>query len=523
MPGTTVGREKCASGLGRNDGGKKMRRLITVLTIAMLFISFGYAEEDALSYTSDFSTDLDGWFPRSMGEAQAQVIDGTLYISGRTASWNSPGRYFELVPGAEYQISCEIMQSSVDSAEFMISVAHSKNNTETYENLVHGHAPKDTWVTLNCTYTFGDYDQYILYVETVGNATLDFSIRNFKVAGEKLTYDASIPSLKEAFSPYFDFGCAVTQIEALNIQRMDFYATQFSIMTCGNELKPDYVIDVPASREAAKVDDTAVEIKFDSAKPMLDYCFKNGIAVHGHTLVWHNQTPEAFFHEKYDVSKPFVSREVMLSRLENYIQKVMQSLDEAYPGLIVSWDVVNEAVDDNTGRLRSSNWTKVVGEDFALKAFEYARKYAPEGTYLFYNDYSTPYEPKLSGILRLLDILIEKGNIDGYGFQAHYELTSPSIAMLHKALEEVTSRGLKVRISELDIKVSALNDSAFYMQAGRYEALMKEFLDFSDSIIAVHTWGVSDDLSWLANKYPLLFNKNLTPKPAFYRIIDLVS
>ena len=95
--------------------------------------------------------------------------------------------------------------------------------------------------------------------------------------------------------------------------------------------------------------------------------------------------------------------------------------------------------------------------------------------------------------------------------------------MLHNALEKVAQRGLLIRISELDVKVSALNDSAFTMQAGRYEALMKEFLRFSDSIVAVHTWGVSDDLSWLANKYPLLFDKALTPKPAFYKLIELVS
>ncbi|MBQ3668661.1 MAG: endo-1,4-beta-xylanase [Clostridia bacterium] len=497
-----------------------MRKTICLL-LALCFISaFTWAEGNELDYTSDFTDGTDGWFGRG---AQIEAIDGALLVSGRTSSWNSPGRYFELVPGSKYEISVDVMQDSLDSAELMISVAHTKDRRETYENLVRGKVVKGEWISLNCTYTFGDFDQYILYVETVGNGELSFAIRNFHVKGEALSYDMTLPRLAEKYSPYFDFGCAVTQLEALNTVRRDFYVSQFNIFTCGNELKPDYVIDLPASAEKAKADDTAVAVKFDSAKPMLDYCFTHGLKVHGHVLVWHSQTPEAFFHEGYDTAKPFVSREVMLARLDNYIRLIMEYTSETYPGLIVSWDVANEVIDDSTGKLRVSNWTRVVGDDFVERAFEITRKYAPEGTLLFYNDYSTPYEPKLSGILALLDRLIAEGKIDGYGFQCHYEMTTPSITAVHNALQKVADRGLLIRISELDIKVSALNDSAFTMQAGRYEALMKEFLSFSDSIIAVHTWGVSDDLSWLSNKYPLLFDKSLSPKPAFYSLIDLVS
>ena len=113
-------------------------------------------------------------------------------------------------------------------------------------------------------------------------------------------------------------------------------------------------------------------------------------------LVWHSQTPEAFFHEGYDTTKPLVSREVMLGRLENYIRAVLTETEEKYPGVIVSWDVVNEAIDDGTNWLRAgSNWVKVIGEDFVSKAFEFARKYAAEGVLLYYNDYNTAYPGKL--------------------------------------------------------------------------------------------------------------------------------
>ncbi len=501
-----------------------MKKLLALFVILTLLPLCALAESDnVLDYTSDFSADFDGWFPRSMGSAEAEIRDGALYISGRSASWNSLGRYFDLVPGAQYEISCEVMQNSVDAAQLMISVAHSKNGTESYENLVRGITKNGEWTKLSCTYTFGEFDQYILYVETVGFDTLDYYIKDFHVKGQGVSYDESLPSLYQSYAGYFDFGCAVTQLEALNTRRMDFYASQFCIMTCGNELKPDYVIDVNQSRELSKTDESAVAVHFDSAKPMLDYCFKHGVKVHGHTLVWHAQTPEAFFHEGYDAAKPYVSREVMLARLDNYIRLVMEYTSENYPGLIVSWDVVNEAVNDNNGALRASNWTKVVGGDFVERAFEIARKYAPEGVKLFYNDYSTPYEPKLSGILRLLDRLIAEGNIDGYGFQGHYELGTPSVQQVRKALGEVAGRGLLIRISELDIKVSAASEEEFKKQAERYEALMREFLSFSDSIIAVHTWGVTDDMSWLASNYPLLFDRKFEPKPAFYSLIGLVA
>ncbi len=500
-----------------------MKRLLTLLLCLSLLLCLATQGEGGLAYLSDFSGGLDGWYARSAGGASVETDGSALLITGRSASWNSPGRDFALEPGVTYDISCQVMQAEADSADLMISVAHSKGGVESYENLATVTAKKGRWMGMKCAYTPGQYDKFVLYVETKGAPELSFSIRNFTVTARGLNAQSDLPSLSALYSDFFDFGCAVTQMEALNTARMDFYASQYNIMTPGNELKPDFVLNVSESRRLAKQDESAVAVRFDSAKPLLNYCQKNGIKVHGHTLVWHQQTPEAFFHEGYDAQKPYVTREVMLARLDNYIRQIMEYMDKNYPGLIVSWDVVNEAVDDNAAKLRASNWTKVVGEDFVNRAFEIARKYAPEGTLLFYNDYSTPYQPKLTGISKLLDSLIAEGNIDGYGFQAHYQLSSPTLAQLSAALETIASKGLLLRISELDIAVSALNDSVYDLQANRYASLMREFLAYSDQIVAVHTWGVTDDLSWLTNKNPLLFDKNLAPKPAFWALCELMQ
>ena len=479
--------------------------------------------ESLTSYLSDFSGGTDGWYARSAGSASIQVTADGLKITGRESTWNSPGRDFPLEAGKKYTLSADVLQDAVDQAKFMISVAHSKNGTESYENLATGTAKKGEWTTLTCTWTPGVFDNYILYVETNGNGTIDFTIRNFSVELNEIRYDSTLPSLKETYARYFPLGTAVTQGEALDRKRMDIYASQFAIFTPGNELKPDSVLDISASRKLAKEDPAAVAVHFDAAKPLLDYCREKGLAVHGHVLVWHSQTPEVFFREGYNATGKFVSREVMLARLDNYIRLIMAYMQENYPGVIVSWDVVNEAVDDGSGKLRASNWTRVVGEDFVERAFEIARKYAPAGTKLFYNDYNTPMAPKTDGIVALLSRLAAEGNIDGYGFQCHYGVGNPGLSKVRQAMERIEALGLRLRVSELDITIQANNEANLRSQAIRYENLFGLFIEHAASLDAVQLWGVSDDLSWLAPQYPLLFDARMQPKPAFWSVVELAA
>ena len=482
------------------------------------------ADDSFQPYTSDFSSGTDGWYARSEGTAALEVKEGALHISGRTATWNSPGRDFDLTPGTNYRISLMVKQEESASIEFMLSAAHSKNGTESYENIAKVKAKKGEWTVIDASYVPYAYDNYILYVETSGG-NVDFAIKDIYVELNKINYPENLPSLKEVYTPYFDFGTAVMASEAIDPDRMDFYATQFGIITPGNELKPDSVLDVVTSRRLAKEDDTAVAISLDAAKPILDYCYKNGLKVHGHTLVWHNQTPDTFFRVGYLSRNEYVSREVMLARLENYIRLVLEETERLYPGLIVSWDVANEVIADNASTLRPSTWTQVVGDDFVERAFEYARKYAREDMILCYNDYSTPYEPKLTGICNLLDKLVEDGTIDCYGFQSHYQVqsTSPSIQSIEKAMNKITAKGLKLRISELDITISQNTAQSHGYQADRYAALMDLYISHAEDILAVQVWGVCDDLSWLADQYPLLFDRKVQPKPAFHAVVDAAA
>ena len=210
----------------------------------------------------------------------------------------------------------------------------------------------------------------------------------------------------------------------------------------------------------------------------------------------------------------------MLGRMENYIKGVFEYLDENYPGVVVSWDVLNEAIDDGTNWLRKSNWLKIIGEDYPNRAYEYARKYAPEGTLLYYNDYNTAVQGKLIGIEKLLKSLIPEGNIDGYGVQMHHGISFPSIQMIRPAVERIAKLNIRLRVSELDVMVDNNTEASFTKQAKYYANVMKILIEHADQFEAVQVWGLCDMMSWRSSQFPLLFDGRGNPKPAFWAVAD---
>ena len=211
----------------------------------------------------------------------------------------------------------------------------------------------------------------------------------------------------------------------------------------------------------------------------------------------------------------------MLGRLENYIREVLTQTEELYPGVIVSWDVVNEAIDDGTNWLRTgSNWYKTIGEDFVEKAFEFARKYAADGVLLYYNDYNTAYTGKLYGIIKLLKTLIPEGTIDGYGFQMHHTTGQPTTGQITTAVEKIAALGIKLRVSEMDIGTTGTSETNLTAQAKKYADMMNLMIRFADQTEAVQVWGITDNMSWRKDSHPLLFDKSMNPKPAFWAVMN---
>ena len=337
-------------------------------------------------------------------------------------------------------------------------------------------------------------------------------------------------TLKESYSPYFKIGAAISARNLYTPAHMKLLLEQFDSFTCENDMKPMYIIDELNRNEGAKYN-TEPALTFETIRPYLEFAKKAGIAMRGHTLVWHNQTPEWFFHEEYNPALPFASRELMLTRLENYIKGVLTFVQEEYPSIIYAWDVVNEAIDE--GDFRKSLWLKTVGRDFVLKAFEFARKYAARGVSLFYNDYETAEVWKRDLIINeILKPLKERGLVDGMGMQSHLLMDHPDLNAYETALRMYGSLGLEVQITELDMHNNDPSEESMKALGERYAQFFDIYLrakkESAANITCVTFWNLLDEHSWLTGfrretSYPLLFRGKCEAKQAYYDVIRVAA
>ena len=358
---------------------------------------------------------------------------------------------------------------------------------------------------------------------------------------KKKKIEEDIPSLCEVFGGDFKVGTALTPADMISKNTMALAKKHFNdSMTIGNEMKPDYVLDKGACITMFKDtgNDEDPQVNFNQAKPLLDYCSENGIPMRVHTLVWHSQTPTWFFKEGYDDEGEWVSPEKMNIRMENYIRNYFAVLTEQYPDIeFYACDVVNEAwMEDGKPRKPGSReegeglspWVKVYGDNsFIEYAFTYARKYAPEGCKLYYNDYNEYMNGKLAAIYEMAEDFKEKGIIDGIGMQSHLDVRHgsdafPSVSMYDHALDMYSNLGLDIQVTELDAGVPAdSGDKYFEAQAEYYHGIWKAIYAHRENVSAVILWGVTDDRSWRRDGQPLMFNKDFLAKPNFYSIIGI--
>lgn len=340
--------------------------------------------------------------------------------------------------------------------------------------------------------------------------------------------DEELPSLAEYWKDYFKIGIAVGKSEVAKDITNELIISQFNSMTCGNEMKPDSLLSRQATLDNGS--ETCPAVDFHNCDGMLSFCQENGIAMRGHTLLWHEQTPDWFFNVGYSnaTGAERVTRDVMLERMENYIRLVMEYVNTEYPGVVYAWDVVNEAIAPNEGDpdglRKKCPWYEVVGPDYIEKAFEYARKYADPEQKLFYNDYNTYDSTKRRAIYNLVTKIQAQGNIDGVGMQSHIGMDSPSVLEYQETIEKFCETGLEVQITELDIGLESNTEEALMKEGSRYKRLFMMFKNIMDNkranITSITIWGLADNNSWL-NKdgktcYPLLFNRMLETKPAFW-------
>ncbi len=334
--------------------------------------------------------------------------------------------------------------------------------------------------------------------------------------------------LKEAFAEDFTVGVAVNMGALNDSDRMSFVCSHFNSITMENEMKPDSLLDGAASEKSS---DGMPEINTKKQDQILSRAKENNIPLRGHTLVWHNQTPDWFFSKDYEPSKGLAGKDEMRKRMEAYIKKVLTYCQENYPGVVYAWDVVNEAMADEGGCRTKSRWYDIYGDESYIEdAFTFARKYADPEVKLFYNDYNEYMPAKREMITATVKKLKEKGVLDGVGMQSHWDMDYPTTDLIDAALEKYGAiEGLEIQLTEIDMHNTDDSEEGLKAQADRYKQFFQTILRADRTgkanITNVTFWGITDEDSWLTNfkgetSYPLLFQGEMEKKPCYESILE---
>ena len=357
-------------------------------------------------------------------------------------------------------------------------------------------------------------------VLSLSQCTPRMSVNHSEQTGTTATAEKG---LKDYYKDYFPIGVAVSP-RALKTDEAGLILQHFNSITPENAMK------------MGPIHPKESEYFWRDADSIIAFAQRNKLKVRGHTLVWHNQTPAWLF---VDGTGNPVSKEVLLQRMKAHIFAVAGR----YKGKIYAWDVVNEAISDRQDEyLRPSIFLQICGEEYIAKAFQWAHEAAPDAL-LFYNDYNEISPVKREKIYRLVKGLKDAGvPIHGVGLQGHWAINEPSREQLDSTLQRFADLGLKVQITELDISVYPKEHDARerkpedayteftaereQKQIEVYKMAFELFRKYRNTVSSVTFWNVSDRYSWLDNfpvqnrkDYPLLFDKNLQPKKAYWEVV----
>ncbi|HVZ95743.1 MAG TPA: endo-1,4-beta-xylanase [Chitinophagaceae bacterium] len=340
----------------------------------------------------------------------------------------------------------------------------------------------------------------------------------------------STPSLKEIFKNDFLIGAAINarQIEGKDLRGDSLIREQFNAVTPENVMKAEII--QPGWNT----------YNFEPADKLVAFAQKNRLKINAHNLIWHSQLP-AFMRTMQDADS-----------VRQYFINHITTVAGRYDGKVYSWDVVNEALNED-GTLRNSIFLQKLGPDYIVEAFRLAQKASPHSK-LYYNDYNIEQPKKRAGAIALIKKIQAAGvRIDGVGIQGHWKAGNVPLKDIEESIKEFSALGIEVMFTELDLSVlpnpwdnntadvgqtakggvhmnpypNGLPDSVEQIQAKAYADLFKLFLKYKKDISRITFWGVDDGQSWLNNwpiqgrtNYPLLFDRNFKPKPAFDKVIE---
>ncbi|RAW11328.1 1,4-beta-xylanase [Paenibacillus taichungensis] len=491
---------------------------------------------DKTGISADFENGLEGFKARNGRETVVLSEDDNHTSGGKqsllvttTAQYdaalvNADGK---MAKNHEYELSAWVKMAPGEAPTTLrISVQYADSG---FANVSSNATVTDQdWVHLTGKYTLTTTPSVLnAYIETAnndgGNRTFfldDFTLKYVGPVAAAPPIQENLPNLKDIYEDDFLIGNIVNP-STFDETRLKLLKKHHNVVTFENDMKPDYAYN--ADRQ---FDFTAEDALVQRVKDA-------GLDLHGHVLVWHAQSPTWLY--TAESGKP-LSREAALTNLKTHVKTVVEHFGDQ----VISWDVVNEAMNDNPANpedwknaLRNSGWLQAIGPEFIEEAFLAAKEVIDENGWdikLYYNDYNDDNQNKSTAIYSMVKEINEKyaadhhGEklIDGIGMQAHYNLGT-RLDNVKMSLERFISLGVEVSVTELDIMAgtnSTITEKEAKQQAYLYAQLMDLYKKNSAHIPRVTFWGLNDSTSWRAEQNPTLFDKNFQAKKAFYAVVD---
>lgn len=501
---------------------------------------------------NDFEINYDGWY------ANADAVSMTakagighkdsrgMEVSGRTCASDGVSSEKGLYLSGGETNTYRIWVYSETAEQFHVTLACADLDTsqETETELVTKQVAAGTWTELQASYQAPkNSGEFRLTITT--DSTHDFYFDDVTVTAKKSSNTVSAASaekgLKDEFANYFRVGNILNSGTVKNSTITASFLKDYNSVECENETKPD------ATLVQSQCNGTNIGVSLKNAASIMDFCVNNHLAMRGHTLVWHSQTPVWFFKENFDANGNWVSSAVMDQRMETYIKNLFQAIQTQYPELnLYAYDVANECISDDQKRTANyggtrepgenisgqSPWVQIYGSNaFVEKAFTYARKYAPEGCQLYYNDYNEYWDHKRDAIYSMCKSLYEKGLLDGIGMQSHINADYDGfsgVSAYTTAMKKFLSIGCDVQITELDITMEN-GKYTLQQQADKYKAIFQAAMDWNKNptsdgrVKAVCIWGPDDANTWIKTENtPLLYDTNHQPKLAYTTLTSMI-
>ena len=346
----------------------------------------------------------------------------------------------------------------------------------------------------------------------------------------------SDPASLSLYKTYEKYGMMIgTDLNAMYINDSWCSKTldrQFNIFVPSYELKPNKILDQKRSQENGKL---AIVLS-DEIIQCMQWAKDHGKNFHGHTMIWWKDTPDWIFREGFTDDGAYVSRDVLLERMEGYIRDTFKALEDGgWLDMFVCYDIVNEYIDIHGKGTNDTPWVSIIGDDAIWYAFSFARKYAPEHVKLVYNEnYCENNTEKAEATVAMLKTLVDengKSLVDCLGLQGHLTLTNK----IDKVCENI--RYVAENIGDLELQITEFDcnflvnektlQEKLKKQGTYYYQVMETVLDLIKSgtkVTAFSFCGFKDDLSWLGMESggaPVLYDVNGREKYSYFGALQM--